>query len=220
MLFAQRKSEDDTVVEMIASALRRDISFGALRPDEKLKIETLTQRYGGSNHSIRESLRMLAAEGIVEATNQRGFRVTSATDSDKQDILFMRIEIEKLALRRALSHGHVEWEAAIIAAHHRLAHADKKIHVNPDDSSALNWDEECRFFFSTILSACDSNRLVETALRYYDQSRRFRLKLLREGRVDFSQRGVRQKALKNALIAREEEAVLQLHEEDIRADML
>lgn len=220
MLFAQQKTEGDTVVEMVASALRRDISFGGLRPDEKLKIETLTQRYGGSNHSIRESLRMLAAEGIVEVTNQRGFRVTSVTEVDKQDILLMRIEIEKLALRRALLYGSVDWEAAVVAAHHRMAHADKTIQTAPDNSSALHWDEECRFFFATIVSVCDSRRLVETSFRYYDQSRRFRLALLREGQIDFVKRKARQEALKNALVARNEEAVLELQEENIRAEIL
>jgi len=62
------KSNDGTVVAMLASALRRDISFGTLRPDQKLKIEELRVRYGGSNHSIRETLRLLSAEGLVEAT--------------------------------------------------------------------------------------------------------------------------------------------------------
>ena len=220
MIFVRQKSEDDTVVEMLASALRRDISFGVLRPDGKLKIESLRQRYGGSNHSMRETLRMLAAEGIVEATNRRGFRVTSATDADMADILLMRIEVERLALRRALAHGGVDWEAAVIAAQHRMAHANRQLQANPDDSSAMQWDEACRMFFSTMISACGSPRLNEMALRFYDQSRRFRLALFREGRIDFSARAARQEALKNALIARNEEAVLALQEEDIRADMV
>ena len=33
MLFVGKKPEDDTVVETLASAIRRDISFGVLRPD-------------------------------------------------------------------------------------------------------------------------------------------------------------------------------------------
>ena len=38
MIFGRADREDDTVVAMLASALRRDISFGALLPDQKLKI--------------------------------------------------------------------------------------------------------------------------------------------------------------------------------------
>jgi len=68
MLFGRDTAEDETVVALLASALRRDISFGVLRPDEKLKIEALRRRYGGSNHSMRETLRTLVAEGMVLAT--------------------------------------------------------------------------------------------------------------------------------------------------------
>lgn len=219
MIFSRVKNDSDTVVEMLASALRRDISFGVLRPDEKLKIDALRQHYGGSNHSLRESLRVLVAEGIVEATNQRGFRVTSATEDDLRDILLMRIEIEKLGILRSLERGGVEWEAAVIAALHQMSRADEEVQVDPDDTTALQWDEACRQFSATLLDASDSPRLVETASRFYDQSRRFRLARLREGRIDFSARAARHEALKTAIIARDEDAVLQLLEDDIRADL-
>ena len=107
-MFSRPQSDRDTVVEMLASAMGRDISFSVLRPGEKLKIDALRRRYGGSNHSLREPLRVLVAEGMVEATKQRGFRVTSATEDDLRDILLMRIETEKLGLARSLERGGVE----------------------------------------------------------------------------------------------------------------
>ena len=64
LLFGRRKSDDDTVVEMLASAIRRDISFGVLRPDQKLKLADLRQAYGGSNHSMRETLRIALHHGL------------------------------------------------------------------------------------------------------------------------------------------------------------
>lgn len=219
MLFPRKQNEDDTVVEMLASALRRDISFGVLRPDEKLKIEALRQRYGGSNHSMRETLRTLVAEGMVEATNQRGFRVTSATEEDLRDILSMRLEIEKLGLSWSLAQGGVDWEAAVIAAQHQLAHAEAAVQATPDDVTALQWDEACRFFAITLIGACGSPRLLEMAGRFYDQSRRFRLAQLREGRIDFVARAARREALKNAIVTRDEPAALALLEEDVRADL-
>ncbi len=114
MLFKRSETggtkDGDTVVAMLAAALRRDISFGALLPDQKLKIEALRQRYGGSNHSMRESLRLLSAEGLVEATAQRGFRVTSATQEDLRDICLVRGEVEKIALGLAIAQGDTAWE--------------------------------------------------------------------------------------------------------------
>lgn len=219
MIFGGKHREDDTVVEMLASALRRDISFGVLAPDQKLKIEQLRQRYGGSNHSMRETLRMLTVEGMVEATAQRGFRVTSATDQDRNDILLMRLSLEGLALSRALQNGGVDWEASVIAAAHRLNRADHAVQSNPDDVTALEWDETCRAFSFALLGACNSPRMLDTIGRYFDQSRRFRLTLLREGRIDFAKRGRRRDALKDAVIARDDAAALALLEEDISAEM-
>ncbi len=81
-MFGFKNDDAATVVQFIAEQVRRDISFGVLPPDSRLKIEDLRQRYGGSAHSFREALTLLANEGIVEASSQRGFRVASASQAD------------------------------------------------------------------------------------------------------------------------------------------
>jgi GntR family carbon starvation induced transcriptional regulator len=219
MLFIGRNSEDDTVVEMLASAIRRDISFGVLGPDQKLKIAGLRQSYGGSNHSMRETLRMLAAEGMVEATNQRGYRVTSATEDDLRDILLLRLEVEKLALKRSLEHGDVAWESRVVAALHGVSRADIAVQNQPDDVTALEWDEACRELVLTLAAACGSPRLIKMVAQFFGQSRRFRLALLREGRIDFRARKARQEILQNAIIARDEAKVLATLEDEIGTDL-
>ena len=219
VLFGGRKSDDDTVVEMLASAIRRDISFGVLRPDQKLKLADLRQSYGGSNHSMRETLRILSSEGVVEATNQRGFRVTSATEDDLRDILLVRLEVEKLGLKRSLERGDVAWESRVVAALHAVSRADEVVQNSPDDVTALQWDEACRELSMTLVSASGSPRLADMAAQFYGQSRRFRLALLREGRIDFAARAARRARLQDAIIAREEDAALGVLEDEIGADL-
>lgn len=219
LLFGRRKSDDDTVVEMLASAIRRDISFGVLRPDQKLKLADLRQAYGGSNHSMRETLRILSSEGVVEATNQRGFRVTSATEDDLRDILLVRLEVEKLGLKRSLERGDVAWESRVIAVLHGVSRADATVLKNPDDVTALEWDEACRDLIMTLISASGSPRISDMAAQFYGQSRRFRLALLREGRIDFAARAARRTELQNAIIARDEPRALGVLEDEIGADL-
>lgn len=219
MLFGGRSKDDETVVAMLASAIRRDISFGVLPPDEKLKIEALRQAYGGSNHSMRETLRMLAAEGLVEATSQRGFRVMSATQEDLEDILLMRLQTEKLGLKRAMERGDVTWESRVVATFHALGRAETAVRAQPDDMTALEWDEACRAVSETRVSACGSRRLIQMAGKFYNQSRRFRLALLREGRIDFPARAQRMEKLQKAVLGREVQIALTLLEDDIRADL-
>jgi GntR family carbon starvation induced transcriptional regulator len=219
LLFGRRKSDDDTVVEMLASSIRRDISFGVLRPDQKLKLADLRQAYGGSNHSMRETLRILSSEGVVEATNQRGFRVTSATEDDLRDILLVRLEVEKLGLKRSLERGDVAWESRVIAVLHSVSRADATVLKNPDDVTALEWDEACRDLIMTLISASGSPRISDIAAQFYGQSRRFRLALLREGRIDFAARAARRTELQNAIIARDEARALGVLEDEIGADL-
>ncbi|EBA13335.1 GntR family transcriptional regulator [Roseobacter sp. CCS2] len=219
VFFSGRNDDDDTVVEMLASAIRRDISFGVLRPDQKLKLTDLRQAYGGSNHSMRETLRVLSAEGVVEAINQRGFRVTSATEDDLRDILFVRLEVEKLGLARSLERGDVVWESRVIAALHAVDRADANVQDNPDDLTALGWDEACRDLSMALISGSGSPRLINMAARFYGQSRRFRLALLREGRIDFAARKARRSDLQTAIIARDTSCALSILTDEIGADL-
>ena len=218
-MFNQNKTEDRTVVAMLASALRRDISFGTLNPDQKLRIGELRTRYGGANHSMRETLRVLSAEGLVEATAQRGFRVTSATEEDLCDIVLIRKELEKNAIKRAIELGDIAWEGRVIAAHHTLRKAEIAVVASPDNLKTLEWDEACRAFYQALLEACGSPRMLEIHRKYFDQSRRFRLTKLREGRLDHAKRAVRQKALVEAVLGRNGDVAAALIEEDIKEEL-
>ena len=103
MIFGSNKSEDDTVVGLIAGALRRDISFGSLPPDGKLKIADLRARYGGSNHSIREALRLLTLyqkrlrSNLCHALRGRTDRPKDAADilAALIDGLYIRVALTK-----------------------------------------------------------------------------------------------------------------------------
>ncbi|WP_069299500.1 GntR family transcriptional regulator [Neptunicoccus sediminis] len=219
MIFKRTTGEDDSIVAMLASALRRDIAFGSLMPDQKLKIAQLRQRYGGSNHSMRETLRLLSAEGLVESTTQRGFRVTSATEEDLRDIIMVRCQIETAALELALQHGDVQWEGRVMAAHHGLRKAETAVAATPDDLTALQWDEACKAFTATLIEACGSPRLMDLQEKFFNQSRRFRLALLREGRLDFDRRKARQQALLDAVLERDVKTALAVLAMDIEAEL-
>jgi GntR family carbon starvation induced transcriptional regulator len=219
MIFTSKKSDDSTIVDLLASSLRRDIAFGTLLPDQKLKINELRTRYGGSNHSMRETLRILSTEGLVEATAQRGFRVTSATEDDVRDIQLVRVEVEKVALARAIALGDVAWEGRVMAAHHALQKAESMAATDPDDLVALEWDEACRAFSYALLQACDSPRLIDLHRKFFDQSRRFRLAQMREGRLDWTARRLRQKGLLDAVLSRNEADALRLLQDDVEAEL-
>ncbi|MEM1162213.1 MAG: GntR family transcriptional regulator [Pseudomonadota bacterium] len=218
-MFFGKHSDDETVVALIAAALRRDISFGTLRPDAKLKIGQLRTRYGGSNHSVREALRILSSEGLVAAEAQRGFRVASATQADLKDITRLRVEIERLGLGWSIENGGTAWEAEVIAAHHGLRRAEDQVASNADDLTALEWDEAARTFYAALMSGCGSPRLLGMQARLFDQSRRIRLTALRESRVNFTARQTRQAELRDAAVGRDQPTALALLTREIEGEL-
>lgn len=219
MIFSRDKTENQTVVSLIASALRRDISFGDLHPDQRLKIEELRSRYGGSSHSMREALTLLSTEGLVEANAQRGFRVSSATEADLIDINRLRGEIERLGLAWSMQHGDVSWEGQVIAAHHTLSRARENVIADPLDA-ALAWDEAKRAFHIALMAASNSPRLIAMQVQLYDQSRRFRLAALREGRIDFTAAAANHVRLLDAILKRDADAALACLHIDIEGNLI
>ncbi|MEP4638847.1 MAG: FCD domain-containing protein, partial [Yoonia sp.] len=138
---------------------------------------------------------------------------------DVRDIAMVRCEVEKLALSRAIELGDIAWEGRVMAAHHALQKAEAAAATNPDDLIALEWDEACRAFSFALTDACDSPRLIDLQRKFFDQSRRFRLEQMREGRLDWAARQRRQKGLLEAVLARQAEDALTLLQEDVAAEL-
>lgn len=217
MIFSNNNN-NETVVSLIASAIRRDISFGELAPDSRLKIEELRTRYGGSSHSLREALTLLSTQGLVEANAQRGFRVSSATVDDLQDIIRLRCEIEKLSLQWSLQHADVKWEGKIIAAHHALVRAQENV-INSPIEAALAWDDANRQFHISLAAACGSPRLIAAQKQLFDQSRRFSLTALREGQLNFTLIADNNYRLVQAILARHCDTAISLLQQNIAANL-
>lgn len=81
--------------------LRGQILDGDLRNGERLGEEELAEALGISRTPVREALRRLAAEGLVEVLPNRGARVSVWDENDVADIFELRVLLESHAARRA-----------------------------------------------------------------------------------------------------------------------
>lgn len=179
-MISEKPEKAASIVRGLAEQLRRDICIGHLAPNTKLKIEELRRTYGGSANSLREALISLANDGLVEAIDQRGFRVSSMTDIDREDVTRLRQEIEGLALAWSMKNGDVEWEAGLVAAYHKLSVADRRVDLQ-DPETVLQHDDAHKDFHMALSAACGSHRLLQFQERLYDESRRFRLISIMQG---------------------------------------
>ena len=108
--------------------------------------------------------------------------------------------------------------AAVAATGGAVRKAEAQVDGSPDDLTALEWDEACREFSAALISGCNSPRLIDLHRKFFDQSRRFRLALLREGQLDFNARRKRQDALLKAVLDRDTDIALGLLAAEIAAD--
>ena len=91
-----------SVVDLVAGELRALILRGELRPGERLIEERLTERFGISRPPLREALRLLEHEGLVQRQPRRGAIVTPLSAGDVREIYSLRWALERLALELAV----------------------------------------------------------------------------------------------------------------------
>lgn len=99
--------EAASLVELTARRLRGEILSGELAPGERIVEEQLTRRFGTSRAPLREALRLLGQQGLVEHLPRRGVRVTQLSARDIDELFTLRDVLEQFAVRCALGEGGV-----------------------------------------------------------------------------------------------------------------
>lgn len=91
-------------VPEIVEKLRAGIISGEFPFCSRLTIDQLASRFRTSHMPIREALRQLAGEGIIELEPHRGARVRAIDESFIADLMDLRASIETHMARRAVEH--------------------------------------------------------------------------------------------------------------------
>lgn len=78
------------------------ILAGELRPGERLIEERLTDQLGISRPPLREALRMLQRDGLIDVQPRRGASVVELAKQDVREILTLRTALERLAVELAV----------------------------------------------------------------------------------------------------------------------
>lgn len=171
---AQGTASSDSLAESAYRRLRADIIRGERRAGERLRIEKLKGIYGMGPTPLREALQRLSSEQLVQAQENRGFLVAPLDLTDFADLNFARAEIEKIALRRAISIGSTEWEGQVVAASYVMAKADARLAVQEGMQHDDEWERANAAFHTAMVSACDSRWLLMTRGRLHDMCERYR----------------------------------------------
>lgn len=93
-----------TAVDMAADDIRDRILSGELAPGSALRQEALAEQLGVSRIPLREAIRQLSNEGLVDLQPHRGAFVSMLSKSEVQEFFDLRLKLEPWLLREAVPH--------------------------------------------------------------------------------------------------------------------
>ena len=109
--FAVDDAKKQSITEKVYHELRRMILNNSIAPGSWLRQDAITMQLRVSRTPVREALRSLNREGLVELVPNYGAKVSKLTIDEFEEIYAHRIGIEGLAVKRAvvkLSIEHLE----------------------------------------------------------------------------------------------------------------
>ncbi len=163
-----------SVAEGAYRRIRSDVIFGRLAPEERLRLDRLRERYGVSVSTLREILNRLTSEGFVAAQGQRGFAVAPISADDLREVSALRALLECHGLELSLRSGDMDWEGAVVAAHHKLGQMEQRM-IAGDMSAKETWMQYDREFHQALIMACGSRTLVEVHAAVFDKCLRYQM---------------------------------------------
>ena len=93
--------EHSTVVDSAIHALREAIRTGQLEPGQRLVVADVSRMLNVSGGPVREAIRRLTGEGLVEIVPHRGASVRKISSSEIKELFELREAVEGLAARLA-----------------------------------------------------------------------------------------------------------------------
>lgn len=122
--------------ERTAEALRDRVIRGVLKPGERLVERRLCAEMGVSRTPMREALKLLAQDGLVELSHQRGARVAAHDGTGAQALFAVIAALEGLAAQEfarrtdAAALEPIEAMHEAMHAHHRAGRIDAYFDLN------------------------------------------------------------------------------------------
>jgi DNA-binding GntR family transcriptional regulator len=144
-------------VAFIVERLREDIWAGRLEPGSRLVESDLTGRFAVSRGPVREGLRRLSADGLIEHRPHRGAVVRRLTEREIRELFLIRIEMEALAARLAAAADPPERRARFVASIEPIYSDEAR---NPCD-----YLKENAAFHDAVMALADNIELRNLAIR-------------------------------------------------------
>ncbi len=159
--------------EVIFNSLREAIIIGELRPGERLMEVQLAEKMGVSRTPVREAIRKLELEGLVDMIPRKGAHVAELSIKDIMDVLEVRASLDGLATSLAAERITDDELKELKHINGQFATYIEKENLN----GSIKKDVE---FHDIIYKASRNDKLISIINNLREQVQRFRVIYLKE----------------------------------------
>ena len=159
--------------DVVFNTLRQAILRGELKPGERLMEIQLANKLGVSRTPIREALRKLELEGLVNMVPRKGAEVADITEKSLRDVLEVRKALEELSVQLACEKITEEE----IEELKRVAERFKDTLIDQDVTKIAEADVA---FHDVIYTATDNQKLILLLNNLREQMYRYRVEYLKK----------------------------------------
>lgn len=159
--------------DVVFNTLRQAILRGELKPGERLMEIQLANKLGVSRTPIREALRKLELEGLVNMVPRKGAEVADITEKSLRDVLEVRKALEELSVQLAcekITEEEIE----------ELKRAAERFKDTLDDQDVTKIAEADVAFHDVIYTATDNQKLILLLNNLREQMYRYRVEYLKK----------------------------------------
>ena len=159
----------------ISNHLRQMIFEGALEPGEKVREKLLTEQFGVSRTPLREALKVLAAEGLLELIPNRGAVITRQSPDELDEVFGVLAVLEGLA-------GELAAKAASDEDLARVSDMTRQLRQSFDNADRPEYFRINQAIHKAILEAASNDTLARSheLLAYRAQRARYQANLTPE----------------------------------------
>lgn len=170
--------ERGLLVDKVAERIRSDILVGRLVPGQRIPVSALSEEMGVSPIPVREALRLLESEALVQSEPHRAPTVADLRIEELGEIYSLRRLIECDTARIAVSAADQADVAAVEAALDRLLAEDPQV---PESEF---WEAHAAFHLTVLEGGLDQWRRRILSLLWQASQRYQRLNTLVFGQTD------------------------------------
>ena len=159
--------------DVVFNTLREAILRGDLVPGERLLEVKLAKRLGVSRTPIREAIRKLELEGLVNMIPRKGAEVARISEKSLKDVLEVRRALEELAVEMACNRIEPEKIDELEIAHRQFKEA-------LESNDVTHIAERDVKFHEIIYEATDNQKLVQMINNLREYMYRYRVEYIKD----------------------------------------